>query len=158
MKTRTSLNPFKLIVASAMLMLAMLFSVPDTHAQQYDISALTLATNGLEATAGVTTNTTAVITATKYDELALSVTGAATGANTGNLIVYFTGSVDGTNYSRYPIHSVSVIMNGTTAVTGVTNVPLGSVGYLRVDSMTNSGAAAITNITIRVGKKPRKDG
>ena len=142
----------------ALLFLVMLFGASSARAQQYTIRSLT-PTNYVAAQ--VASNYTAYaaskITITKYDLLALQLTGQLNGAGTSAIQAVFDASVDNTNWNPAAV-VLSVNANGTTAVVINTNLSLQAVGYYRLNYVTNASANACTNLQVLYALKPSRTG
>lgn len=123
-------------------------------AQQYSFSnAYTSGTNSI-ATNGVATNNF-TITATKFTDVGLAVTERGASGATGNVTATFARSLDATNWVSSPTITVEAALSGTSLVTVVTNLPLGSVGYLRLTTISNGSANSVaTNVAVTFSRKP----
>ena len=114
--------------------------------------------------AASSTNSTAsdAIGLTKYGDVTLLLQYNLT-ANTSlgsNVVFSFTASPDGTNFnSTAPANLVFTLpSNGTNTVTLVTNVNLGSLGYLELFSIANTATNVATNINVQAWVKPKRNG
>ena len=136
-----------------MLALAVAALAP-AHAQQYAVStAYSSSTNSIGTNATVTNNVT--ISATKVADIGLGVTARGASGATGNITATFARSLDGTNWVSSPTITVAVPLSGTNVVTAVTNITLGAVGYLRLNTVANGDPASVaTNVAVKVAKKP----
>jgi hypothetical protein len=72
----------------------------------------------------------------------------------------FAQSADGTNFSSVPPANLVFTLpsNSTNTVTLVTNVVVGSTGYLELFSIGNGTTNAATNITVQAWVKPKRNG
>ena len=153
---------------AALALLAFLAGAFNAGAQQYQAvpvavtNGSSLAWTGMNgptnAIAATTTNTCAsVVALTKYDEVAIELTGKLVGAGTSAINSTWSVSSDGSNFTaaRYVI---SLTAAGTTTQTWVTNLNVGAVGYLRLDTIGNANATAATNVAVRVWVKPKRNG
>lgn len=99
---------------------------------------------------------------TKYGDvtLVLQYNLAASDASGGGMWFRFAESADGTNFSSTPPASLVFLLpsNSTNTVTLVTNVAVGSTGYLELLSMGNSATNTATNITVQAWVKPKRNG
>jgi hypothetical protein len=69
-------------------------------------------------------------------------------ACTGNTFVKFAKSYNGTDFETVPSLTLTVPMNGTTVVKYFSASQVDGVFALKLDSIQNTNAQAITNITI----------
>ena len=141
------------------LVTAMTFALvnpPAAHAEQYTVETLTLSTNAVAANA-TNTASAAVITCTKYDEVALQFTSVLAGAGTDNIVLKFATSADGSNYDSDAI-SWTFPAAGTTTNTVVTNIVVNSIGYLKLTTVGNGAAEALSVISAKSAKKPMRTG
>jgi hypothetical protein len=113
-------------------------------------------------TVSVTSNYNATMGITKYQDLAI-MAAAQCPAGTSNVVLTFALSTDGTNYATGTNSGVFYLTlggagAGTTAV-ALTNLNVGAAGYISLVSATNSFASlGITNLTVRVARKPNRNG
>jgi hypothetical protein len=75
-----------------------------------------------------------------------------TGAGTSACVLTFDNSVDGANWNTGAF-TISVTANGTNWVTGLSSQTLGSIGYVRLASITNPNGTAITNLVVLTSAK-----
>lgn len=146
-----SLGP--LVTVAAMLML--LLCCFTAQAQQYQSTTLL---DDVIINASTTSNYTASVTLTKHDNVALLWQFKHMGAGTDNCILTLEQSIDGTNWETTNKKTITVAATGTTQVNVVTNLSMGAVGYLRVKSVQNGVADVLTNLTVKVVTKPKKNG
>lgn len=148
---------FASLIKIALLALVLgVFAAHQAQAEQYNIETLTLSTNSVAANA-TNTASTATITMTKYDEVALQFTSVLAGAGTDNIVVKFAKSVDGTNYQSDAV-TWTFPATGTTTNTVCTNIVVNSVGYLRLTTVGNGAAQGLTVISAKAAKKPLRTG
>jgi len=99
---------------------------------------------------------------TKYGDvtLVLQYNLAANTSFSSNVVFSFTSSGDGSNFSSTPPGNLVFTLpsNGTNTVTLVTNVVVGSTGYLELYSIGNGAASAATNINVQAWVKPKRNG
>ena len=113
---------------------------------------------------GANTNGTAsdAIGLTKYGDVTLVLQYNLTGNTTypSNVVFSFAGSADGQSFNSTPPGGLVFTLpsNGTNPVTLVTNVMVGSTGYLELFSIGNSATNAATNITVQAWVKPKRNG
>jgi hypothetical protein len=122
------------------------------QAQQYSATEVyTSSTNSIGTNATVTNNVT--ITATKSSDVGLAITARGASGATNTVTASFSRSLDGTNWATFI--TLPVTMSGTNLVTAVTNVSVGAVGFLRLNTVANADVAATaTNVSVRVSRKP----
>lgn len=143
-------NIFGLLIIAV----AALLTAP-VQAQSYNLRSATITSNSVTVTAveaSITNSTVrATIPATKGDTLALQVSVTLAGAGTSAVVCKFDESVDGTNWES-SAHSVSVTASGTSTITTVANISVGSIGYLRLSSVENPNAQVAT-VAIKYAQK-----
>jgi hypothetical protein len=146
----------KFTIMQILICVAALFAaVQTTSAQQYQATSLTLSGNSINGSATSTENATVVLTKQDIVALALTAQGGNAG-QAGNVTASFSASVDGSSWqSAYT--TVVVAASGNTAVTTVSPVTVGAIGYLRLASIQNSSNGAITP-TVKVSVKPKRNG
>ncbi len=133
---------------------------------QYGATAL-VQTNGIALDGSSTTNQcigvnsatnyTQTIPLTKYGDIGLQMSFKLMAAGTTAVTAVFDGSGDGVNWVPSAV-VFPVTASGTTAVSGYTNVTLNSLGYLRLNYITNGNNAVLTNLNLRVVYKPNRYG
>ena len=122
-------------------------------AQQYNpVPIYTQGTNAIAGSATVTPATTAVVV-TKFDNVAFQFTAHSTADATNAVTANFAKSVDGVTYETTPSVALPVTLNGTNAVSAVTNLSTGAVGYLKLKSIVNSDTNAVSGASIMAVKK-----
>ena len=155
-----------LVLAGVLAMWALLVflpAVPKADAaigvELYEATTLTLSTN-LVAAAGSNTEAV-VINVKKWDGIALQLTSALTtnvGIGTQNIVLTFAKSVDGTYYQPAAL-TWTVAANGTNSNTVITNLVIGSEGYLKLTGISNVNTADVLNVTaLKVATKPQRRG
>jgi len=153
MKSQT--NPRKIVsefVLGIPALAALMFTLP--------ASAQYVGPNTMTAPASVaatSTNTTYassnwVASAVNAQKIGVSVTAKLTGAGTTATVYKFDASLDGVNWET-AAYSLTITPAGTTAVTKTANFDLGGLAYIRLSSVENPNANAITNILIKTGSK-----
>lgn len=120
---------------------------------QYTIQSTTL--NG--GTNNVAASTTATMTApvlsfTRSTYGTVQASYVLTGAGTSAVVFTFDESLDGTTWVP-STRTLSVTASGTTAVSGLSNYLMGGSGYLRLKSVNNANATAVTNLAIKFSYK-----
>jgi hypothetical protein len=147
---------------TAVLMLALVFCAGVVSAQQYTPATVTTGWTFLTKAGTSNAPTTAVITCTKYDEVAIaaSVTGLANSTQT--VAIVLAPSVDGTNYATQTgsRHTIQVTLAGAATKTTVTNLSVNGIGYLHVISAEypDDAAAYCTNVVLKYVLKPKRTG
>jgi hypothetical protein len=140
-----------------LLVVALGFAVFAAQAQQYTIGQIAC-TNIVYDNVTQTSNMGSAVTVTRYDEIGVQASYQCSGAETGNTIFTFVGSVDGTNYATTSPWSMSVLNNGNTLVCTNATFNVGAVGYIKLLSIqcANTDAVNVTNITVRYSLKPSR--
>jgi hypothetical protein len=135
------------------------------QAQDYHQLKITQAGHALEtgvAAGGVNGTPSDAFGVTKYGDvtLVLQYSLAANTSFSSNVVFTFASSANGTNFSSTPPGNLVFALpsNGTNAVTLVTNVFVGSTGYLELYSIGNGAASAATNINVQAWVKPKRNG
>ncbi len=97
----------------------------------------------------------AVITARKNSNVGIEASFKQSGASTNNVVFNFARSLDGVNYETTPSVVITAPANGTNSVVAVTNVSLGAVGALKLQSISNGSASTTTtNAVVKFSIKP----
>lgn len=123
-----------------------------SHAQQY--SATSLYSSGTNSIAANSTNSVGqAFAVTKNRNIAIALAFTGTTGNSANVTANLAKSVDGTSYESTPSVTLTAAANGTNAVTAVTNVDTGGVGWLKLVSVVN-GNNTLTNVAVKASKKP----
>lgn len=124
-----------------------------THAQTYNAGRATGGTNIIAATVtNTTTAVTSAIPATRGSTLTIQPTLYLSGAGTTAVVISLDTSVDGSEWQS-GAYRVSITPAGATKVGTITNLSLGSVGFVRVGSIENPNANSITNLIVRYSQK-----
>lgn len=123
-------------------------------AQQYSATTQSI-TNWVGAAS--TNSNAGTITMTKHDIAALQVVFGLMGAGTSAVVVKLYESVDGTTFDDTAVSSLSVTPAGTTTVAGVLPITSTAVGYYKV-AIENPNANAVTNLVVKLGVKPKRQG
>lgn len=125
------------------------------QAQQYAVATAYSSGTNTIATNGTVTNNF-VIAATKVTDIGLAISARAVGAATGNITATFARSLDGTNWVSTPNITLAVAANGTNPVTAVTNITVGAVGFLRLNTVAYADPTSVlTNVSVTFSRKPR---
>ena len=160
------------LVTKVAALAAMVFLGFAASAQQYSPTASTAyfaTTNGASTVFSGGTNTIAALTTntcnskvalTKYDEVALEISFAYTGAGTSSQTFNFVPSVDGIKQGTAgQTYTFTIAGNGTTAVDLITNLYVGCPGYLFLTTAANTNASLVaTNVLIRAVPKASRRG
>jgi len=141
----------KTIIITALV--AVLAFAGSASAQQY--SPVTVYSQGTNAIAGSATVTPgSVITMTKSNNVAFQIFATSLAGSTNAVTANFAKSVDGVTYETTPSVTLAVTANGTNAVSALTNVATGAVGYLKLTSIVNGNTNALTGVGVTAAKKP----
>lgn len=142
----------KLFKQLLVFLVLLVLAIP-ASAQSYNLvsTALTGGTNNVALT---TTNATFAVTipAERANNIAVQVTMKMNAAGTTNVVFKFDESLDGTNWET-SAHSLTITPAGTSDVTGVLNVAVGGIGYLRLRTVENPNTSSITNIVLKYAAK-----
>jgi hypothetical protein len=106
------------------------------------------------------TNTPGVVNLTHWDSAPIQMSFALAGAGTQPVTAFWIFSNDGQNWATNSVIE-AVTAAGTATVAGSTNLGpsiFGSIGYLRLDAVTNANGNALTNLLITISKKPIRAG
>ena len=142
--------------------LAGLLFVAGAQAQQFGATTLIsdayVNTNG--TTVAVTTNGTAVMGVSKFDQVWLEadfkLMSAGTSGDNATLSWYLGGTSSATTVGP-GLGSATLTQNGVTTVRWATNLSVGSAGYLKV-MYSGTTNVATTNLNVKVYTKPRRTG
>ena len=106
---------------------------------------------GTNNVVGATTNTYAIVVdIQKQSHTGFQVTAKYDGACTGTALLSFARTVDGTTYETTPgITLTTAAGNGTTLVTTFGVQQVDGIQKLKLVSIGNTNAAALTNITFK---------
>lgn len=75
------------------------------------------------------------------------------GAGTEDITFTFQRSVDGSVFETTPKVTYAPAANGTTIVTGYTDITLGGASHLRLLSILNASSANLSNISVTINLK-----
>lgn len=142
-----------LITIAAILLMAFAW-LPNAEAQSYNLP-MTELNGGTNNVAKATTNATlnVIMTATRSDAIAIQPIFKLDTNGTEVVVFSFDHSIDGANWQSAAT-TLSITANGTNTVTGITNVTLGAVGFVRLRSIENPNTdGAITNLVLRYATK-----
>lgn len=154
MKPTRSHKTFAQVILGILALVAIFFTLP--AAAQVDEGSLPLASNATFA--ATSTNTTwassnFVATPVRSSAVTIQTTLKLTGAGTTAIVLKFDSSVDKVKWAT-GTHSVTITPNGTSEVTDVESVTLGSTPFLRLSSSENPNASTATNVLVKwVGKR-----
>lgn len=131
------------------------------HAQQYATTTHTL-TNTVAAfttNAAVSGAQILAFTATKYQDVNVTIKTELTAAGTTVSDFKFVRSVDGANFETTPSIVMSIANAGTTSVIVSSNINLGAAGFLKLKTITNGDDDGVeTNIVVKYTVKPARFG
>lgn len=115
-------------------------------------------TNAVVTTASATNYYITIPACDRFGDVCMQVSfRLLSGAATDVCKTVFDASADGTNW--IPSWAViSTAANGTTTVSGLTNITLNSIGFLRLAYFTNATAVSVTNLMINACYKPLRYG
>jgi hypothetical protein len=138
-------------LALALFILA-LFAAPASA--QY-VTAITI-DGGTNNVAAATTNTVSYTIATTRNQfVAVQPVFKLTGSGTSAVVFKFEESLDRTNWVTSSL-SVSVTAAGTSTVSGIGTLTVNGVGWLKLVTIENPNANAVTNLTlIAATKRPQ---
>lgn len=122
-------------------------------AQSYNLQ--TTAFNGGTGNVSLSsTNTTTnpVFVGTKASTMTIQAQFKLDGAGTTAVMFLFDSSVDGTIWAPRT-HSLLITPAGTAVKGAITNVPLGSIGYLKLVAIENANSQNITNLYLKYSTK-----
>lgn len=127
------------------------------NAQSYGVATPSLG-NFTSVAATATSNNIVVIDCKKAQNVAIEVNFKLSGAGTGNQTLTLTKSLDGSTTTADTVaagkHTWILAGNGTTTVTGTTNIATGGAGFLILQSWANGDASRYaTNISVRYSVK-----
>lgn len=129
------------------------FSASHSIAQTYGVTTL----SGLPVSVAdsATSNINAVIDARRSTSIGVFVESKLAGAGTGNITLTFSKGIDQATFGSLGGTKLTMVYPaaGTSAVSLVTNLSTAGFGYLRLDSIANSGGAVLTNLVIKIGHK-----
>lgn len=132
-------------------LLALLGLAPLAQAQQYFVETVSSAAT-IAASGSITPGTK--IPVRPYSNVAIQVSFKLSGSGTSNIVASFAKSVDGTTFETTPSVTVTVAASGTTTVSGVSNVALGGVGWLKLVSVTNANTpSTVAELSIKTAVK-----
>ncbi len=133
--------------------LALIASIP-LQAQSI-VQLLSGGTNGIAA---LTTNANHVISVPRAGDVAIQLSFAGVSGSTSNLVLHIdrslnSGGAGNTQWEntafRFPVAASSTSTN-----TGVTNIVVGGIGYLRVHIANTNASGAMTNLHLLYSYKP----
>lgn len=154
-KISKAMKSIKTAVSLFVLAFITLAFATSAQAQSYNIKSIGGSTANSPASTDNTTwytTNSAVITVTKATNLSLQIDQKLQGAGTSAVIYRFGASVDGITY----MSSWLLVTNtaaGTTLVSSTRDVSIGGIGYLRLESINNANATALTNLVVRYATK-----
>jgi hypothetical protein len=151
---RNTMKKLKNIVSLIAFAALAFFTLP-ANAQSYNLGYIGGSTANSPASTDNTTwytTNSAVIAVTKASNVALQVEHKLNGAGTSAIIFRFAASADGTTWTD----SYLLVTNtaaGTTLVSSTRDVSVGAIGFLRLTSINNANANAVTNLFVRYAFK-----
>lgn len=144
MKTLSKLLP--------MLAACFVLAIP-AKAQNYSIQTTTL-TGGTNNVSATTTNSSLAIVmpVPKSSFIGIQPSFKLTGSGTTAVVFSFDESIDNSVWTS-GTQTLSITPAGTTVVTGIKNFSANGVGFLRLSSIANANATAITNLVVKFATK-----
>lgn len=92
---------------------------------------------------------TAYIDCRGQQNVGIAVTFDFASATTSNLVYTFSRSLDKTNWDTVNTYALTVAGNGTNIITCVTNLNVGGIGWMRLNSINNTDASiTATNLGV----------
>lgn len=141
----------KKLFFAAMAAFALAFS-PAYAQAGYDMATpLSISTLAATITNSATSNYTAVVNVRKADTVGIFTKFQLNGAGTGGNIIKFSKSVDGVNFETTPSILITNASAGATATYYFNSVSVAGAAAIRLESVLNGSAAALTNVFIKVG-------
>lgn len=96
-----------------------------------------------------TTNTVnAEIDARESEYVALLIQFRTLGAGTSNIVFNLQRSLDRTTYESAQNYKFTLVASGTNTVNLLTNINVGSVGFLRLNTIENTATNIMTNVVV----------
>jgi hypothetical protein len=130
---------------------------PLARAQNYEYATpLTIASLATTITNSATSNYTAVVNVKKADTVGIFTKFQLNGAGSSGNIIKFSKSVDGSNFETTPSILITNVSNGTTPAYYFNSVSVAGAAAIRLESVVNGSAAALTNVLIQVGIPARR--
>lgn len=104
-------------------------------------------TNNIAAT---TTNSPSsdTFSVSEFSDVGIQVTVKPLSSSTGTFVLTLAESLDSTSYEAVGAHTITCTLNGTSAITTVTNFSVPSAATLKLVTLANTNAMAMTNIAI----------
>jgi len=147
----------KKLLLSFMLVLAALIAAPETRAQGYSAYGVDyLLTGGTNIVAAATTATYNLgIGCFRQNTVNIGVSFSATGTNSSTITLKFSDSNDGTTwFTNNPAYTIVMTAADTGTVTTQTNLNVGAVGQIRLQSIQNANATVpLTNVLVNFSTK-----
>jgi hypothetical protein len=157
----------KKLLQHIMLLALLALCLPQARAQQYASTTITNNTGAAVSWGtGTATNWNAAVSVPKFGDFALTVrvAQADTAGAAGTMDVRWSTSIDGTTWANGLNASGSSgwfsvpLTNSGAVITWNTNITLNSVGYWRIDWITNASGKTLTNFNVKVTTKPKRFG
>jgi len=140
----------KLLLTLSAIALVAFLSAP----AQAQTATLSTGTNVIAAS-GTLSPTNAVISIQKHLNLGLQASFALSGTGTGNIVLSFAKSLDGTTFETTPSVTLTIAASGTNTVSGLTNVSMGAVPKLKLVSVTNANTpSTVAGLVVKYAIKP----
>lgn len=95
------------------------------------------------------TNTYAAFNVSEFDNLGLEYTIKGTGAGTSTVQIFGYKSLDSTTYETTPSFKDLVTLNGTTAVSTITNISIPTAGTFKLQIGNTNASVGVTNVVLQ---------
>lgn len=129
---------------------ACLLLAAPVQAQNYRATSVITGTTNNVTALGTNTYTKA-IDVTGYAEIGFALSYKQATAGSSNITVRLARSLDASTWEVTP--SIVIFANSTNFVTNISGI--GAIGHVRVATVENTNALAITNVTVSYSIKPR---
>jgi hypothetical protein len=149
------MNMFKLMIALLVGAVAALVPATAQAQQQYEVTPVAILTNLAPSTTNTLTVYTNVVSLTKWDNVAVSLSAASTNAGATTVSAIYSTSVDGSYWTTAGT-LMAAPATSTSFVTTVSNVAFNAIGYLRFESVNVGTNGA--NVRLVVARKPKGRG
>jgi len=120
---------------------------------------VTLLPGGTNNVAATATNapTDLGVNCSEQDQVAVFIQHAGTGAGSGVVVYSFAKGLDAASVETTPAVALAVPLSGTNTIRLLNEPTIGGCGYLKLVSIENTNAVAVTNIVVQVSRKnPRR--
>ncbi len=153
---KNKISPLVLAVFTMLAALAIVFSIGSfglIGTAQVPTSASENVYTGASCVATTTTTKNLVIDCSKQANVGVVISQKASGASNSNMVYTFKRSVDGSTYDTVGT-TVTVVGNGATQVTVLTNLPSWGANYIKLTTYAwDDPATFCTNMSMSYGVK-----